>query len=192
MAYFEVEIRHTEKTFEALAHMQYDLFCGGNRAARTVISFALVLAGVLNFSKWWGVLIVAYGCYLTTSTYSSANHTAHKLAAQIQESGMPFPASRYRFLGSGLEISSLSEKKEITRLSYSQVYRLGEDFSYFYLFRDRYGGYMVPKEALGEKAGAFRDFLEKQTGQTFRMRGAPILRVARWLRARENRPERLK
>ena len=31
---YQVEMQHTEKSFEALAHMQYDLFCMGNRVAR--------------------------------------------------------------------------------------------------------------------------------------------------------------
>ena len=31
MAYYKVTMRHNSKTFEKLAHMQYDLFCKGNR-----------------------------------------------------------------------------------------------------------------------------------------------------------------
>ena len=57
---YRVEMRHTEKSFEALAHMQYDLFCVGNRVARSLLSLGLVILGVVNFSQWWGVLITAY------------------------------------------------------------------------------------------------------------------------------------
>ena len=31
---YRVEMRHTEKSFEALAHMQYDLFCFCNKDAQ--------------------------------------------------------------------------------------------------------------------------------------------------------------
>ena len=40
---YEVEMHHSEESFEALAHMQYNLFCGKNWAARSFISLALVL-----------------------------------------------------------------------------------------------------------------------------------------------------
>ena len=97
MIYYKIEMHHNEKTFESLSRMQYDLFCASNRITRTILSILFIAGGIINLSEWWGILLAAYGCYLTTSTYSSANHTAHKLAEQIKKSGMPFPASRYEF-----------------------------------------------------------------------------------------------
>lgn len=180
---YQVEMRHTEKSFEALAHMQYDLFCKGNRVARSLLSLVLVILGVVNFSNWWGVLIMAYGCYLATSTYSAANHTAHKLTKQLQDSGLDFPASRYVFKKKAMEVISLPEEKPLGKpLAYADVFRLGEDREYFYLFRDRYGGYMVPKAALEEREDEFRAFLEKKTGQAFQGRTAPVVRLLRRLR----------
>lgn len=179
---YQMEMHHTEATFTALAHMQYDLFCTGNRVARTALSAVLILAGVVNFSSWWGVLLVAYACYLTTSTYSAPNHTARKLTRQLQQAGMPFPASRYRFTGRELEIHPLTgEEREVARLAYADVCRLGEDGAYFYLFRDPYGGYMVPKQALEDQIDSFRDFIQRKTGLAFRARTAPWLRLVRWL-----------
>ena len=185
---YRVEMQHTEKSFEALAHMQYDLFCMGNRVSRSLLSMVLMLLGVVNFSQWWGILITAYGCYLVTSTYSAANHTAHKLAKQVRESGLGFPASRYVFQKKSIEIIALPDEKK-TALAYDDVYRLGEDMNYFYVFRDQYGGYMLPKEALGEKAESFRTFLEEKTGQTFRGRSAPVIRVLQWMKRRRNRKQ---
>lgn len=180
---FQVEMRHTEKSFEALAHMQYDLFCMGNRVARTFLSLGLMVLGVVNFSQWWGVLITAYGCYLVTSTYSSANHTAHKLTKQLRDNGLDFPASRYIFQKKAMEILSLPEETPLGKpLAYADVFRLGEDREYFYIFRDRYGGYMIPKAALEERADAFRAFLEEKTGQVFQGRSAPVVRLFRRLR----------
>ena len=38
MVFYEAHIKHTEETLTALAHMQYDLFCTGNRIGRTAIA----------------------------------------------------------------------------------------------------------------------------------------------------------
>ena len=166
--------------------MQYDLFCRGNRIARSALSVIAVFAGIIRFQDWWGILLIAYGCYLVTSTYSSANHTAHKLAKQIRESGMPFPASRYTFGERAMQIDALEGKEASPEpLAYAQVCRLGEDAGYFYLFRDQYGGYMIPKEQLGERAESFRAFVEGKTGQRFRSRMAPVIRLMRRLGAKK-------
>ena len=186
MTYYKIEMHHSEESFEALAHMQYDLFCKSNRTVRTLLSLALVIAGVMNYSNWWGNLLLAYGCYLTTSTYSSANHTAHKLTAQIKESGMPFPASRYVFHEKAMDIIPLPDgDSKDSSLAYSDICRLGEDMEYFYLFRDQFGGYMIPKAALGERTADFRSFLEERSGLIFHSRSAPIVRVLHRLYARK-------
>lgn len=184
---FEVEMQHTEESLQALSHMQYDLFCTKNRIVRTALSLGFVALGVVYFSHWWGVLAIAYGCYLTTSTYASANHTAHKIAGQLKESGMPFPHSRYLFGKEAIRIISLPGDEELDPLPYSQVCGLGEDNRNFYIFRDRYGGYVLPKEKLAGREEAFRSFVEGKTGKFFRRRRqAPIRRLIQWMKKREN------
>lgn len=181
---------HTDKTFEQLAHMQYDLFCKTNRTVRSILSFALILLGLRSGDSWWGILIIAYACYLLTSTYSSANHTAHKLAKQIRESGMEFPSSALRFYEDRMEIESLQKKQDKTVLEYADVCKLGEDRAYFYLFRDSYGGYMVPKDQL-EDPNAFRTFLENVTGWEIASRTSPMSRLLRTYRHHRNGPRHL-
>ena len=46
MPVFETTIQHNDKTFESLAHMQYDLFCKSNRVGRTILSIAAILLGI--------------------------------------------------------------------------------------------------------------------------------------------------
>jgi hypothetical protein len=165
--------------------MQYDLFCKSNRVGRTILSIASILTGIANSEAWWGLLAIAYGCYLMTSTYSAANHTAHKLAKQIREAGMNFPASRYEFTEDGMYIISLpDEKSPGDSLAYSDFYQLGEDREYFYIFRDQYGGYMVPKSELDEKQEDFRVFIQQKTGQRFRSRMAPVVKLIRLIQDR--------
>lgn len=141
--------------------------------------------------------MIAYGCYLTTSTYSSANHTAHKLADQIKKSGMPFPASRYEFRENHLEVYSLPKNTRESTLAYNEFEKLGEDRDYFYLFRDSYGGYMVPKKGIGagmgsrsnsdesqnlKAIGAFREFLENKSGKRIYRKTIPLVRVMQALK----------
>ncbi len=188
MAFYEIEMRHTEKSFEALARKQYDLFCKRNRIVRTLLSAGLLVFGVTEAAGGWGILLVAYGCYLLTSTYSAANHTAHKLVQQLKDSGLDFPASRYVFEKNAMRVISLPEETPLGEpLRYADILRLGEDREYLYIFRDSYGGYMLPKAALGEKEDAFRAFLEEKTGQSFRGKGAPVVRLARWLKEKRKR-----
>lgn len=185
--FYEVEMQHTEESFKALAHMQYDLFCRNDRVTRTIISLVLMVAGVVYFSEWWGILLVAYGCYLTTSTYTSANRTAHKLTEQIKNGGAVFPASRFVFGREKMEIYKLPERVKDGSLAYADIRRIGADAGYFYIFRDQYGGYMIPKAALGEKAEEFRDFLEEKTGQAVFDSKIPIVRLINWIRRRKKK-----
>ena len=64
MVFYEAHIKHTEETLTALAHMQYDLFCTGNRIGRTAVAAGLFVFGALNYTQWWGLLLIAYGRYL--------------------------------------------------------------------------------------------------------------------------------
>lgn len=191
MKQFEIKMQHDEDTLVSLAHMQYDLFCTGNRVVRSIIAVIFIYIGVVNYIKWWGILVIAYGCYLLTSTYSSSNHTAHKIAKTIKDSGMPFPCSRYVFESSAMRVISLPDGEELEPLPYSDVRKLGMDFKYYYIFRDEKGGYMIPREALGENEKSFRSFVEDKVGQLFVTRRAPLRRIQSWLRKRENEPEHL-
>lgn len=192
MPIFQATIQHDDKTFEALSHMQYDLFCKSNRIGRTVLSIASILTGIANSEAWWGLLAIAYGCYLITSTYSAANHTAHKLAKQIREAGMRFPASRYEFTEDGMHIISLPDEESLGNpLAYSDFFQLGEDREYFYIFRDQYGGYMIPKSELDEKQWDFRMYIQEKTGLRFRKRTAPIVKLIQMIRERKEEPYHL-
>lgn len=183
MATYRVKMQHSEDTFIKLARKQYDLFCQGNRFFRTVISVAAIIFGVMNFEQWWGIALTAYGCYMSTSTYAQANHTAHKLAEQIKERGMSFPASEYVFRKNYMEIIALPvrEDEESQQLKYKDFLKIAEDREYFYLFRDQYGGYMVPKDQLNGQIDQFRGFLEKASGKLVEARTAPWVKLIRYM-----------
>ena len=192
MAVFDVEMRHDRGTLTALSRMQYDLFCGRNRAARGFLSAALILTAVLyGGGSWWSLLLIAYGCYLMTSTYAASNRTARRIADRLEAEGRPLPASRYVFEEKKMRIFTLPDGEELEPLPYGEVAGLGEDAGAFYLFRTQYGGYRVPKEGLGERKDEFRRFVQEKTGRLFIRRVTPLNRVRAWLRAREREPVHL-
>ncbi len=189
---FEVRMQHDEDSLVALAHMQYDLFCTRNRAARGLVSALLIVIGLLyGGGSWWSLLLLAYACYLLTSTYASSNRTAHKIAEQLKSSGQPFPASDYLFEDNAMRIIVLPEKEELDPLPYGSVFQLGEDRTAYYLFRNQYGGYMIPKAALGEKENAFYTFVQQKTGKKFIRRLTPLRRFRQWLDDRASEPYHL-
>lgn len=188
MIYYHVTMQHTEKTFQRLAHMQYDLFCKGNQTARTVISLGALVAGVLNFQQWWGCLLLVYSSYMTSSKYASANHTAQKLVKGIKASGLEMPASRYLFRENAMEIITLPENTSLGEpLRYQDIHCLAEDDQFFYIFRDQYGGYMIPRKELGKSEEQFRSFMEENTGKYFDTQVAPIFKVLRKLSSRKKK-----
>ena len=192
METFEVEMRHDRSSLTALSHMQYDLFCQRNRMARSFLSLTLIVIAILyGGGSWWSLLIIAYACYLTTSTYASSNRTARRIADQLEQAGQPLPASRYIFEKNKMRIVDLNSGDELDPVAYGDIFGLGEDRDALYLFRSQYGGYRIPKEALGEREEAFRRFIQNKTGQLFIRRLTPLNRVRNWLHARETEPTHL-
>ena len=180
MIHYQVTMRHDEKTLELLAHKQYDLFCRGNLAARTVISIAAMGAGIINYSKWWGVLLIVYGSYLTSSKYAQANHTAGKIVKGIKDAGLQFPVSRYLFRENAMEVITMPENTSLgDPLMYGDIKKLGEDADYFYLFLDQFGGYMIPKKEMGKEVDDFRFFVEQKCGKSFQTQIAPVFKLIR-------------
>lgn len=189
MAKYQVTMQHDEDTLLALSRMQYDLFCTSNRVARTFLSVALIAAGI-SASSWWSLLAVGYGCYLVTTTYASSNRTARRIADQLKSSGQPFPCSVYSFEKNAMRITTQPDGEELDPLPYAGVLRLGEDRDAFYLFRDQYGGYRIPKRELGDREAAFKSFIEERTGKLFQGKFSPLERLR--ARLHERKTERRK
>lgn len=191
MVFYEAHIKHTEETLTALAHMQYDLFCTGNRIGRTAVAAGLFVFGALNYTQWWGLLLIAYGSYLISSKYAAANRTAKKLAQQIKESGGEYPSSKYIFEENRMRIITLPNNSELDPLPYSEVVGLGADLYNYYIFRTEFGGYMIPKSELGDKSEEFRRFIEKKSGKLFVSKRSRFVRLREWMHRRDNEPYHL-
>lgn len=191
MKKFECTIKHNQDSLTALAHMQYDLFCSFDRNFKTVLSICLLAVGAYNVSKWWGMFLIAYGGYLFTSRYATANRTAKQIFQQINDGGGEFPSSKYIFEENKMRIITMPNNSELDPLPYSKIEGLGEDVENFYIFQSRYGGYMIPKSQLGKEKDEFKSFIENKSGKIFRTRHSRMFGLRQWMRKRENEPYHL-
>lgn len=191
MALYEVKMKHTEASLTALAHMQYDLFCTSNRIAKTAVAAGLFVFGALNYTEWWGLLLIAYGSYLMSSKYSAANRTARQISKQIRDVGGDYPSSKYIFEEQRMRIITLPNNSELDPLPYSQVAGLGADLYNYYIFQTEYGGYMIPKSELGDKSIEFKNFIEKKTGKMFISKRSRFVGLREWMRKRSDEPYHL-
>lgn len=192
MSNYTVKMKHSPQSLTALSHMQYDLFSKSNRLWRTVIAAAAIITGVTLASRsWMYYLLVAYGCYLITSTYAAANHIANKTIDAIRAAKLDFPASRYEFEDDKMRVFSLPDNEELSPLPYSAVRELGSDMKYYYIFRDEHGGYMIPYSQLGDKRDSFHKFIEEKTGKSFKRNQAPIAKLIDSIKKREDEPYHL-
>ena len=186
MKKFEAKIKHSEESLTALAHMQYDLFCTKDRNMKTILSVVLFVIGAINIETWWGLLLIAYGSYLFTSKYSAANRTAREISAQLKQSGGDYPSSKYIFEENSMRIITLPNNSELDPLPYSEVAGLGEDVYNFYVFRNEYGGYMIPKSEIGDdNIVEFREFLERKTGKIFISKHSRFVALRKWMKKRD-------
>ncbi len=190
-AIFTVTLGHSEKSFTALAHMQYDLFCRRNLLARNLTGGVALVVGVMYIKNWWAMLLIAYGTYLITGKYSQANYNVRKMIRQLNEAGLPYPQSEYIFENDRMRVISYPDPQELSPLYYSNVKALGEDFEYYYLFRNENGGYMIPKAQLGDDELRFCEFIEKKTGMVFAISKLPISRLIARIRQKQNEPYHL-
>lgn len=190
-ALYTVSMKHDEQSLKALSHMQYDLFCKKNLIVRTLIAVVCIAVGAQDLSRWWAVLIIAYGGYLLSSKYSAANRTASKIAAQLRASGEDYPRSEYLFEKDRMRIITFPENTELDPLPYSQIVSLGEDGEAFYIFKNQYGGYMIKKEELKESREEFRSFLERASGKRFISRRGRLVGLKQWVRGRRDEPYHL-
>ena len=190
--YFDIKMAHSEDTFRALSHMQYDLFCTRNLILRTIIGLAAIGFGVYKLGNWWAYLLIAYGAFQLTGKYSQANHTVRKLVNSIEESKMPFPSSEYLFEEHKMRVISTADNEELSPVYYKDILKLGQDKDYYYIFPNSSGGYMIPRVQLLGHENEFIAFLKSKTGQTiFSKFTPPVVATIEQFRKKKNEPYHL-
>lgn len=125
--------------------------------------------------------MLLYGAYLLLSKYMQADYTSRKLVKTIEESGKPFPKSRYDFFNDRMEVYRLDDESNslIDTLYYKDAKGIYDDFVNYYIFRDNFGGYVIPKVSLKDKEDEFREFIEKRTYKEMKSKLPPVVRLIR-------------
>ena len=91
-----------------------------------------------------------------------------------------------------MEIITMPENTSLgDPLMYEAVEKLGEDAEYFYLFRDQFGGYMIPKEEMGKEVDDFRFFVEEKCKKTFQTQIAPVFKLLRKIDSNQRKKRHL-
>lgn len=180
---YSINFVHTAETLKLLSRAQYDLFCKSNFYIKLVLSIVLIFVSINILDKWYGPLILLYGIYLLLSKYMQSDYTSRKLVRTIEESDKPFPASRYDFFDDRMEIYRLDDgSNSLTdTLYYKNVKGIYDDLVNYYIFRDQYGGYVIPKSFLLNKEDEFRNFLELRTHKDVKSKLPPVVKLIRKL-----------
>lgn len=178
MTYYEVTMQHNADSLLALSRMQYDLFCTRqpyrphHPQRNTRHHRRVELLRLVGYSAA-GVRLLSHHQHLcVTGSHGAQAHRADKAVRQA------FPLLPLLLRERRLHIFAMPENKELDPLPYSEVERVGENASYFFIFRDQFGGYMVPKDALGDKVDGFRKFIEEKTGKPVALKASPFRRHA--------------
>lgn len=161
---------------KALSHMQYDLFCKTNYVVRSLLSIGCVIFGVYHLESWWAYLLIAYGAFLFTGKYNQSNHTVKKIIQGINDSGIDFPSSEFVFTEDTFKVYALPECEETEAIPYPQIERIGMDASNFYIFRNKSGGYVIPRSNFSENEKEFKEFLKEKSGQIIFTKHTPPVR----------------
>lgn len=158
---FSASIQHSKNTFYRLANVQYSTFCIGQILVWMVCAGVCLFVAISNSQNVVLFCIFMFSaCWLVTAIKMPANRKAEKLANLCKEK---FPRTEYFFEEDGITVKSVEDS---ISLEYKRVFAFLEDAEYYYLFLNRYSGYMVSKDSISPaECKVFREFLEKKTGR---------------------------
>jgi len=160
---FKAEMRHTNKSIHRLSSVQHQAFRPGVRLLWSVCGVGCIWGAVRAADQFLFYILLFAGIWLLLNLELPAKHQADKI---IKAAGGVLPHTRYRFEETEVHISSGDYQKTI---SYKQFYALLEDKSYFYLFVNRNGGFMVDKSSIDPNDPAeWKNFLQNRSNLTFR------------------------
>lgn len=138
---YTADMVHSEKSIHLYAARQYDLFRKKQKYLTVLISFSLIVAGMLTGADTWqGALLLLIGCVVITNLYASPNHIANTVIKQFHGK---LPVIRYGFYADHIDISTSP-----VPVHYDSVTLLADDKKYLYLFLTPQTGYMIDKASV--------------------------------------------
>lgn len=159
-AYFEATMVHDDDTIRLMFKTEYFTYEKFRLLLRYVIAFALVAAGLLgNLPTVPQALCLAIGAWLFVTPDFPSKVRAEGV---IQQRGGQKSTVKMTFDGKHIGIGNG------VQIPYTQIDRLIEDSTYYYIFRDKQTAVMVPKDGITQGDGAaFRAYIEEKTGKAF-------------------------
>lgn len=140
---------------------EYSTYERMHRLSRLGISVVLILLSLLaDMPLPAKAVCMLAGCWL----FAGRDFYSHVQAERVLEArkGMSSTVA-YTFNQAGI----FAEGRKL--FGYDEVDRLVEDEDYFYIFKDRQNAAMVPKASVRPvKSQGFRQFLEQETGRSWR------------------------
>lgn len=158
---FSASIQHSKSTFYRLSDVQYATFCIGQILMWVACACVCLFVAIANRQNMLLFCIFMFSaCWLFTAIKMPAKRKAEKLANLCKEN---FPCTEYFFEENGIFIKSADDT---ISLEYEQVFAFLEDAEYYYLFLNRYSGYMVSKASISPpECKEFRKFVVEKIGK---------------------------
>ena len=143
---YTAEMPHSEKSIHLYAARQYDFFQKKQKCLVVLLSFLLIVAGLLiGADAWQGALLLLAGCVAVTNLYAAPKHAAN---AVVKKFNGALPVIRYRFHADHVDISTSP-----VPVYYDALTLLAEDKNYLYLFLTPQTGYMIDKALVTGSGG---------------------------------------
>lgn len=154
------EIQHSKETFQRLAKVQHNEYGLVFKFAMMIVgTVSLLIAVSTGVDNTFSILLLFTGGLAFSGLNMPAQRNADKL---ISMANGDFPRTKYIFLEKEVQITT---SDTTSSLEYVKVYDLLEDNDYYFLFLNRFSGYMVPKNAIfPADAERFSAFLEDKIG----------------------------
>ena len=156
---YTADMSHSEKSIHLYAARQYDCFQKKRKYLTALLSFLLIVAGLLTGADaWQGALLLLIGCVAVTNLYAAPKHIAN---AVVKRMNGKFPVIRYGFYADHIDVSTSS-----VPVYYGGLTLLAEDKDYLYLFLTPQTGYMIDKASVVGRGGydGLAGMLEQASG----------------------------
>ena len=169
MTVFTAHVTHTEETVNAFTKAQFCIFQRKKRFTMLAVAMLTLFAGALNlFGQTLSIILVMIGCMVLVDVANVPRRTARKLL----EAKPALGRVEYEFGSRAVTVKTGGSSAEIP---YKKLLSLAEDRSYFYMFNDVRGGYMMQKNSLEPNSpDEFRTMLSSKTGLSWTQTGSVL------------------
>lgn len=150
---------HSEDTIRQLSKVQYNIFGRGVKLALFVMCVVWIYFALFaNLDGPLQLICLMGGCLTAVNLNLPAKRNADKILEQLAGRQLK---TKYEFRDDVFVLVSLNEDDaEPTQVPYTDIIRLVEDRTHYYLFISRFGAYMIDKRSIRPADDQFRQFMQ--------------------------------